>query len=164
MQTPEKLRFIGVQNVTINLPNCALVADKDLDKFYKELRHRIKLAVIAHENKTAYLEKIMAVSNSPLKFINNGMDGEPYNVLREGSYLIGILGLNEAVYNLIGQELHESQEAYALGLQIISVMKKEVDTYSKENNMNIKLEETPAESTAMRFATLDKKRFGDAAY
>lgn len=161
---PETLRFVGVQNVTINLPNCAIESDHNMDKFYKELTHRMDLAVKAHFDRTKYLEKLMSLENTPLSFYKRGMDGKPYVDLRSGSYLIGIVGLNECVYDLIGQQLHESDEAYLLGLKIVSFMLKYTKVKSEETKLTLKLEETPAESCSTRLATMDKKKYGDKAF
>lgn len=164
LKTPEELRFVGVQNVSINLPGCALDAQGNEKAFYKELEHRMRLAMKAHVARTAYLEKLMLVKNSPLSFYAKGMDGKPYVDFKRGSYLIGIVGLNECVHDLIGKELHEDSTAHLKGLEIISHMKGLIDKLGKEYNMAVKLEETPAESTANRFAVIDERRFGDKAF
>ena len=90
------------------------------------------------------------------------MDGKPYVNLKKGSYLIGIVGLNECVYNLTGKQLHEDQDAHKKGIQIILFMNKITKQLSKEFGLTVKLEETPAESTAARFAILDKRRYPNA--
>ena len=162
IKTPEELRFVGVQNVSINLPNCALQAKGNDEKFFKELESRMRLAMKAHMQKLKYLEHIMNLEKSPLKFYNKGMDGKPYVNLRKGSYLIGIVGLNECVHNLIGKELHEDSEAHKKGLKIIIFMNKLTKQLSEEFGITVKLEETPAESTASRFAILDKRKYPNA--
>ena len=92
------------------------------------------------------------------------LDGKPYIRVEQISWLMGIVGLNECVYNLIGQELHNSDEAYLKGLEIISFMNAKTKELSEKYGITIKLEETPAESTAGRFAKLDIKHYGDKAY
>lgn len=164
LKTPEELRFVGVQNVSINLPGCSLDVNNNEKYFYKELENRMRLAMRAHVSRTRYLEKLMKLKNTPLKFYAEGMDGKPYVDFKRGSYLIGIVGLNECVHNLIGLELHESDEAHLKGLEIISFMKMKADELGKEYQMNVKLEETPAESTASRFALLDIKKHGEYSF
>lgn len=164
IDTPEELRFVGGQNVSINLPRMALKAEKDMDKFYEELSIIMDKASRAHIIRQDYVWKLANLENSPLSFYVKGMDGEPYIRLKNISYLIGIVGLNECVYNLIGKQMHESDEAYSLGLQIISYMYHETKKLSAKYGINMKLEETPAESTAGRFAKLDVKKYGDKAY
>lgn len=164
IDTPEELRFVGGQNVSINLPRMALKSDHDMDKFYEELSKAMDKAARAHIIRQDYVWKLANLENSPLSFYVNGMDGKPYVRLKNISYLIGIVGLNECIYNLIGKEMHETDEAYSLSLQIISYMYHETKKLSAKYGINMKLEETPAESTAGRFAKLDVKKYGDKAF
>ena len=121
-------------------------------------------AARAHIIRQDYVWKLANLENSPLSFYVNGMDGKPYVRLKNISYLIGIVGLNECIYNLIGKEMHETDEAYSLSLQVISYMYHETKKLSAKYGINMKLEETPAESTAGRFAKLDVKKYGDKAF
>ena len=164
IDTPEELRFVGGQNVSINLPRMALKSDHDMNKFYEELSKAMDKAARAHIIRQDYVWKLANLENSPLSFYVNGMDGKPYVRLKNISYLIGIVGLNECIYNLIGKEMHESDEAYSLALQVISYMYHETKKLSAKYGINMKLEETPAESTAGRFAKLDIKKYGDKAF
>ena len=164
IDTPEELRFVGGQNVSINLPRMALKADHDIDKFYEELSKAMDKAARAHIIRQDYVWKLANLENSPLSFYVKGMDGKPYVRLKNISYLIGIVGLNECIFNLIGKEMHETDEAYSLSLQVISYMYHETKKLSAKYGINMKLEETPAESTAGRFAKLDVKKYGDKAF
>ena len=164
IDTPEELRFVGGQNVSINLPNAAIKANKDMKAFYKEIDYRMELACRAHIIRRDYIKHVAEQEDSPLIFYKCGMDGKPYVREKTISWLIGIVGLNECVYNLIGQELHESDEAFLKGLEIISYMNNKTKELSKKYDLILKLEETPAESTATRFAKLDIKHYGDKAF
>ena len=164
IDTPEELRFVGGQNVSINLPNVVLKVGTDMKDIFNEIEHRIDLACRAHISRRDYLNKISNRENSPISFYKKGMDGKPY--IRENaiSWLIGIVGLNECVYNIMGKQLHEGDDAFLKGLEIITFMNAKLSEYSKKYGLSIKLEETPAESTAGRFAKLDIKHYGDKAY
>lgn len=164
IDTPEELRFVGGQNVSINLPRMALKANGDLNQFYEEVSKCMDKAARAHMVRQDYVWKLANLPNSPLSFYVNGMDGEPYVRLKNISYLIGIVGLNECIHNLTGKQMHDADEAYSLSLQIISYMYHETKKLSAKYGINMKLEETPAESTAGRFAKLDVKKYGDKAY
>jgi ribonucleoside-triphosphate reductase len=164
IDTPEELRFVGGQNVSINMPNIPLKVGTDMTAFYNELANRMEIATRAHIQRQSYVWKLAGLENSPLTFYAKGMDGKAYIRLKNISYLIGIVGLNECVYNLIKEQLHESDRAYLLGLEIVSFMYQKTKELAKKYNINIKLEETPAESTAGRFAKLDIKKYGDLAY
>jgi len=164
IDTPEELRFVGGQNVSINLPNIPLKVGANEKDFYKELEARMDIACRAHIIRRDYLIRVASREGTPLKFYNQGMDGTPYIRVEQISWLMGLVGLNECVYNLTGKELHESDEAYLKGLEIISFMNAKTSEMSKKYGIAIKLEETPAESTAGRFAKLDIKHYGDKAY
>lgn len=62
-----------------------------------------------------------------------------------------------------GQEMHESREALKFGLKITAYMKKECDRLAAEHGIKLPLEQTPAESTAYRFAKLDLKEYPEQA-
>lgn len=164
VKTPEELRFVGGQNVSINMPNIPLKVGKNMEAFYNELEHRMEMAARANLQRQNYVWKLAGLENSPLSFYAKGMDGKAYIRLKNISYLIGIVGLNECVYNLTGEELHDSDDAYMLGLEIVSFMYQKTKEFSKKYGISLKLEETPAESTAGRFAKLDIKKYGDLAY
>ena len=73
-------------------------------------------------------------------------DGEPYYRLWRATYLFGMIGLNELVQHHLGEEMHESNDAFKLGLKITSFMEKEAERLSKEKDMRFVLEQTPGES------------------
>ncbi len=59
--------------------------------------------------------------SGPLRQIGkNSLDGSPYVDLETGTYLIGLVGLNEAVQYITGKQLHEDEDVYKLGLKTIS--------------------------------------------
>jgi len=86
-------------------------------------------------------------------------DDQPYLRMFRVSYLMGILGLNELVQAHTGEELHESSKALKLGLKVISFMKIKCDEMTKKYGIHFVLEQTPAESTAYRFAKLDMEHY-----
>jgi ribonucleoside-triphosphate reductase len=77
--------------------------------------------------------------------------------MQRASFLIGMVGLNEMVQIHTGQELHQSKQAFKFGLKVIAHMKLVVEKLSERYGMRFVLEQTPAESTAYRFAKLDLK-------
>jgi len=163
VKDPASVRFVGVQNVSINLPNIAILY-KDKESFFRELERRVELAIRAHQVRRDFIKELMSVENSPIVFYKTGMDGNGYVDIDDGSYLVGIVGLNECVYNLCGAEMHQSKDALKLALEIIIYMSNYLKRRSEETGFDLKLEETPAESTASRFAVIDKRRYGSAAF
>lgn len=161
---PWRMRYSAIQNVTINLPRIAYEAKGDDTKLFSILTERVELAVKAHIQKRIFLEKLLSQGEKgPLALLTMNKDGQPYLRMHRVSYLIGMVGLNELVQYHLGQEMHESDFAIKFGLKIIAHMKLLCDKFSKIHNMHFVLEQTPAESTAYRFARLDLKHFSEKA-
>jgi ribonucleoside-triphosphate reductase len=161
---PWKMRYSAIQNVTLNLPRAAYRSDKSDEKLFEELTRQMELAVLAHIQKRAFVEELLSLGNDgPLSLLAMKKDGEPYLRLRRVTHLIGMLGLNELVQFHTGQELHESDESVKFGMKVIAFMKLKCEEFSKTHNMHFVLEQTPAESTAYRFAKLDMKHYPASA-
>ena len=160
-ETPEELRFCGGQNVSINLANIPLSTNNE-EEFYKELKLRMDMCAEMHKIKLNYVKSIAVCPDSSLEFYEHGIDGKPYIKYDKISWLIGMVGLNECIYNLTQKELHESKSSYLKGLEIITWMNEYCHKLSEQNKMTIKLEESPAESTSGRFAKLDHKYYKNA--
>jgi ribonucleoside-triphosphate reductase len=161
---PWRMRYSAIQNVTINLPRIAYEAKGDDTKLFTLLTERVELAVKAHIQKRMFLEKLLSQGErGPLALLTMNKDGQPYLRMHRVSYLIGMVGLNEMVQYHLGQEMHESDFAVKFGLKVIAHMKLLCDKFSKIHNMRFVLEQTPAESTAYRFARLDLKHHSEKA-
>lgn len=158
---PESMRFCGFQNVTINLPQAAYRAGEgNLDGLLKEIEKAVDLAMKAHIQKKEFIAGLMKKPHLPLWQIGKtAQDGRPYVDLDKATYIIGIIGLNECVQYLTGEELHESDNAYKMGLKIIAWMNLKAKELGKEYNLKIALEESPAESAARRLARVDLREF-----
>ncbi len=81
-------------------------------------------------------------------------------ILKHGSLTTGFIGLAETLKALIGKHQGESEEAQKLGLEIIGHMRKNVDKYAKEYNLNFTLIATPAEGLSGRFVGIDRAIYG----
>ena len=105
----------------------------------------------------------MSQPGTPLYQVGmKALDNRPYIDLNEATYIIGMIGLNECVKKLSGKELHESEDAYKLGLKIASAMYLKAKELEQQNGLRIVLEETPAESTSLRFAKVDIQEYPEA--
>jgi ribonucleoside-triphosphate reductase len=119
--------------------------------------------VKAHLQKRAFIRKLMADPTRPLWQIGKlGADGRPYVDLNEATYIVGLIGLNEAIEALTGEELHESDAAFKLGLKTVSFMHFKAKADGKKHGMKISLEESPAESASRRLAKVDLRTFPEA--
>lgn len=153
---PWKMRFTAMQNVTINLPRIAYMSKHNDGDLFSGITDAMTLCMKAHMQKKEFLKQLMNLGNhGPLSLLCMNLDGDPYWNIDKSRFLIGVLGLNECVQHHFGQEIHESKEAQRFALKIIAYMKRECDRFSKEYNVTCPLEQTPAESTAYRFAKLD---------
>ncbi len=160
---PWKMRYSALQNVTVNLPRIAYEARGDDTKLFSLITERVSLAARAHLQKKAFIEKLLALGESgPLALLCMDQDGEQYLRMRRVTYLIGMVGLNELVQYHTGEELHESEDAIKFGLKVIAHMNIVASRLAKKHNMRFVLEQTPAESTAYRFAKLDMKVYPEA--
>ena len=161
---PWKMRYSAMQNVTLNLPRVAYEANGDDTRLFELIRDRLELMAKAHQQKKAFIEKLLAFKNQgPLGLLTMEIDGEAYYRMNRASYLFGMVGLNELIQYHLGQEMHESNDAFKFGLKVISFMENEANRLSGEKGMKFVLEQTPAESTAYRMAKLDLEHFTERA-
>ncbi|WP_304507356.1 anaerobic ribonucleoside triphosphate reductase [Anaerotignum sp.] len=152
---------------SINLPRIAILANKNIDWFFKELDSKIDL-VIAQLMERFEIQAKKKVHNYPFLMGEGVWIGSdklnPYDEVREvikhGTLSIGFIGLAETLKALIGVHHGESEIAQNLGIDIISHMRNRLDDYSKKTGMNITLLGTPAEGLSGRFVRMDRERFG----
>jgi anaerobic ribonucleoside-triphosphate reductase len=157
---PWRMRYSALQNVTLNLPRIAYQCGGDDTKLYAKINETFNLAVRAHLEKKAFLERLLALGDTgPLALLTMKKDGQPYLRMHRATFLIGMVGLNEMVQVHRGEQLHESDEALRFGLKAIAYLKLLTEKMSRKYNMRFVLEQTPAESTAYRFAKLDLRDF-----
>lgn len=160
LRHPESMRFCGFQNVTINIPQAAYraarVGQKSFEGLFAEIDKTMQLAVDAHLQKKAKIAEMMSEPGRPLWQIGKlACDGRPYVELDKCTYIIGLIGVNDAVKFLIGQELHESEEALQAGIRITAHMYLKAKEFAHKYNLKFTLEESPAESAARRLALTD---------
>ncbi len=161
---PETMRFCGFQNVTVNLPQAAFRAGRgNFDGFLDEIATGMDIAVKAHLQKKTFVAKLMADPSRPLWQIGKpAADGKPYVDLEKATYIIGLVGLNEAIQYLTGEELHDSDEAFKLGLKTVAFMHFKAKKDGEAQGLKMSLEESPAESATRRLAKIDMRTFPEA--
>lgn len=165
LDRPELQSFVGFQNITVNLPQCAYRAGKGkIRKLYQEIDKAMDICLKAHLQKKEFIEKLMGAPNLPLWELGKpSCNGVPYVDLEKATYIIGMIGLNECVQYLFGKELHEDDETLKAGLRIISHMFYTVKEFGEKYGLKFTLEESPAESASRRFARIDLKKFPESA-
>ena len=162
LRHPESMRFCGFQNVTINIPQAAYRAARKGDSetlyadFCEELDQTMELAVQAHLQKKEVSAVMISGPGRPLWQIGKeSCDGKPYVDLNTCTYILGLIGVNDAVKFITGENLHESETAAKLGLKIVAHMFLKCKKLAKKYKMKFTLEESPAESAARRLAKTD---------
>lgn len=158
----ETVRGGSLQVVTVNLPQIAYEARGDDEKVFELLEGRMESA-----KKVMLLRRDIInrnLKNGMLPFLSQKVkDNERYFEPDKQSYTIGLVGMNEMVKFHTGSELHESKEAWMFGLKVMKFMKDVVARFREDTGLNFALARTPAESTAYRLATIDRKIYGDKA-
>ena len=153
---------------SINLPRIAILADHDINKFYELLDKRLELV---HRQ---LLERFdIQCLKKPINYpflMGQGIwidsdrlrpTDDIREILRNGTFGVGFIGLAETLTALIGKHHGESEEAQKLGLEIINHMKEYCDAWSEHEHMNYGVIGTPAEGLSGRFVKMDKKLFGE---
>ena len=152
---------IGV--VTLNIPRIGYLS-KDEDEFFEKLEGLMEVAKQSLEIKRKVLES----------FTDNGLYPYSKRYLRHvkeayGKFwknhfsTIGIVGVNEAIINLIGQNI-ASRDGQAFAQKMLTFMRQRLANFQEETGCIYNLEATPAEGTSYRLARLDKKRYRDIIF
>jgi len=153
---------------TINLPRLALRAEKDYSRFWNYLNGMLELCVeqllLRYE-----VQKKLKVKDFPflmgMKLYQDSEDLD-FNdtiepAIKNGTLSIGFIGLAECLTALTGKHHGESQESQALGISIISHMRRYCDEMVKKHGLNFSLLATPAEGLSGKFVKIDKKVYGE---
>ena len=151
--------------ITINLPDVALTADKDIKKFWKVLDSRLELCHKALQCRHNRLEGTTS-DISPIHWQHGALarlaKGEKIDKLLHGGYStisLGYVGLWETVFCLSGKKLTEP-EGEKLGLEIMQKLNEYTAKWKAAENIDYSLYGTPEESTTYKFAKCLQKRWG----
>ena len=162
------MRFCGFQNVTINLPQAAYRAarngKKNMEGFLEEINKTMDLVVKAHLQKKDYIKSLQKPGRPQWQTGHPSLDGQPYINLDKATYIIGMIGLNEAMSFLLGKELHEmdTEEFKNNAIRTIAHMNIRAKEYGKRVGLKFSLEESPAESATRRFSKTDLMKFPES--
>jgi anaerobic ribonucleoside-triphosphate reductase len=155
---PWRSRFSTLHNVTLNLPRLGYIAAGNDDTLFSLISERLELIAKAHSQKRDFIQKLLSHGDEgPLAILAMNQDGSPYLRMDQTLYLAGILGLNELVQIHRGKQLHESDDVLSFGVDVIARIREITGELGSKHGIKIVLEQTPAETTAYRFARLDLK-------
>jgi ribonucleoside-triphosphate reductase len=149
---------IGV--VTLNLPRVGYFA-KDEDEFLERLQHMMEIARDSLEIKRKVLEAFTEKGLYPYsRFYLKGVKQQFGKYWRNHFSTIGIVGLNEAILNLLGTSI-SSLEGVEFAIKTLTFMRERLLDFQKDSESIFNLEATPAEGTSYRLARIDKKKYPD---
>jgi ribonucleoside-triphosphate reductase len=156
------VRPFCAQRVTLNLPRAAFrVSPGDLAGFFRECDRAIDLAVEAHRARRSLLATVAAGEGGALAPLfrrpRRGDVGPPGpSDLAAATWSVGVLGLNEAVAHLLGEELHEGDGAVKLGTRILAYLALRVREAGKTADLPAFLDASESPRAAERFLALDR--------
>ena len=151
--------------VSINLPQIAIIADGDEEKFWKLLDERLELC------KEALMCRHYALLGtksdiSPIHWqygaISRLAKGEKIDKLLYGGYStmsLGYIGIYEMTKLMKGVS-HTSPEGHDFAIKVMEHLRDKAAEWKKETNIGFALYGTPAESLCYKFARIDKEKFG----
>lgn len=146
---------VGV--VTMNLPRIAFLAKNEAD-FYNLLAEKMDLAKESLEKKRKILENFTDKDLYPYtKFYLRDIKGRYGCYWKNHFSTIGLVGMNEAALNLIGEGIGEDA-GREFALKTMEFMRNKITEFQEETGNNYNLEATPAEGTSYRLAKLDKEQ------
>ena len=155
---PWQMRYASIQNVTLNLPRLGILSGGDDTRLFSLISERMELVAKAHAQKRQFIERLLALGDGgPLALLSMDCEGSAYLRLENATHLIGMVGLNELVQAHRGEQLHENEKALGFGFKVLGHMRKVAAKLGRKHNLRFILEQSPAESTAYRFARLDLK-------
>lgn len=150
---------------SINLADCGLSAQGNIDDFWKIFDERLELCF---ESLMLRYEKLKNVTSdvSPIHWQHGAIARLPkhapiYPLLQDGyaTITLGYIGVYECVKALIGQS-HTTTEGEKLALEIVKYMKSKVVEWKERTGLGFALYGTPSESLTEKFANATVKRWG----
>ena len=151
--------------VSINLPQIAIIAEGDEEKFWKLLDERLELC------KEALMCRHYALLGthsdiSPVHWqygaIARLKKGEKIDKLLYGGYStmsLGYIGIYEMTKLMTGVS-HTEQKGHDFAIKVMKHLREMTDKWKEETNIGFALYGTPAESLCYKFARVDKEKFG----
>ncbi len=165
---PGKPKYYGRFNqgvVTINLPDVALSANRNMDEFWKIFDERLELCHRALRCRHERLKGTLSDA-APILWQYGALarldKGEKIDPLLYGGYStisLGYAGLYECVKAMTGHS-HTDAEATPFALKVMQHMNDKCNEWKAAENIDYSIYGTPLESTTYKFAKALQRRFG----
>ena len=147
---------VGV--VTINMPRIGYLSDTE-EEFLDKLGELMETAKKSLEIKRNVLEKFTENDLYPYtKYYLRSVKQRFNEYWKNHFSTIGLLGMNEACLNLLGQDI-TTPDGQRFTLTVMDFMRDRLVTFQEETGNNYNLESTPAEGTSYRLARIDKEKY-----
>ena len=166
---PGKGKYYGRFNqgvVTINLPDIALTAGKDIELFWKIFDDRLELCHRALQIRHKRLSKVTS-DVAPILWQHGALarleKGESIHELLHHGYStisLGYAGLYECVKYMTGHSHTDNGKGKEFALEVMQHMNDACKKWKETENIDYSLYGTPIESTTYKFAKCLRERFG----
>ena len=166
---PNKGKYYGRFNqgvVTINLPDVALSADKDMDLFWSILDDRLELCHRALKIRHKRLSKVTS-DVAPILWQHGALarldKGESIHELLHHGYStisLGYAGLYECVKYMTGNSHTDGGKGKEFGLKVMQRLNEKCKEWKEKEDIDYSVYGTPIESTTYKFAKCLRERFG----
>lgn len=150
---------------SINLPQIAILANGDENKFFSILEKRLDLVKRVGLIRYEHLTHVTSDS-SPIHWQHGAIarlkKHESIKPLLENGYStvsLGYIGIYEATILTKGVS-HTDPKGYEFAMRIMDALNDAVNSWTEEYGIKFTLYATPAESLTNRFCSIDKDRFG----
>ncbi|MGZ7159246.1 MAG: anaerobic ribonucleoside-triphosphate reductase [Methanobacterium sp.] len=154
----DTLRTGNLAYVTLNLPRMAYNS-RDEDDIFEYLDSYLVLAeqilMLRRERALKCLHEY-----NLLPFLSQKNDDEMYYRIENSTLSFGFVGLNEMLLSLLGAGI-EDEDSNKFGLKVLDYINDRANKLKEETGLRWSVLQTPAESTAYRFAMLDMEKYGD---
>lgn len=151
--------------VSINLPQCGILAKGDEKRFWEILEERLQLcydALMCRHNALMGVTSDVSPVHWQYGAIARLESGEKIDKYLNDGYStisLGYIGLYE-VTKLVKGVSHTDPKGTEFALKIMKTLRDHCEKWKKETGLGFGLYGTPAESLCYRFARIDKEKFG----
>ena len=152
--------------VSINLPQIAIIAKGNKDKFFKLLNSRLELCKEALMCRYESLKGTVS-DVAPILWQYGAIarldKGEKIDKLLTGGFAtisLGYIGVYEMTKLMTGKS-HTDSEAKEFAKQVITILRDKCAEWKAETGLGFALYGTPSEGLCNRFCKIDRIRFGE---
>jgi len=152
--------------ITLNLPRAAYRSARESKRTIElELEEVADLAVRGHLERRRFIERLSANAENPLWSLTGRPEGGAVVTPGNLHFTVGLVGLNECVKLLSGEDLHiESGRSNAggrLGLELVKVIERKLRREERGLGIRLELEETANVGPLRILERSDRRKYPD---